>query len=429
MTRSSRPRRSRWRLALLLLALAPVVAFIVLVAWSQLAVSGAKREWADFRKNQAPLEVRVPARPANDAALACERAAETLGLNLVPPRSGRPPSTTFEGAGRKEVRSWSRTGLDGPQAELPAPPHEVERWLDLHREELEALVQAATADPPPRWDVNLGAPEQIGYDRMNHFVEAQRLLTAHARRQVQRGSSAEAWGSLLAAWRLNAAIAAEREILPVLMSLGLRGELLRLARRMPAPLPEWTRSVGDTSPLPGLELLLEVQAHRTLEVAELPDPFGALSFPARKPPWHAPISNALLRPVLRLVGAREARVALDLARELDARGLCELPAIQQAVQARHGGGPLPSFGLDALSEIPERWFRVEIERELTARVLAVRRWQAEGSRGPAPAFEPAPCPDVDWSLALDGDGGFALRWRGTRTGLPADLVLDHVAQD
>lgn len=109
MTPPAGPRRRRLRLAVLLLPLVPVVAFFVLAAWSHLAAREVKRERAAVRGHAFQPATRLPARPAEKAALVCERTAQASAL---PPCAAPPPS----------VASARAAPARRPERNSPPPP-------------------------------------------------------------------------------------------------------------------------------------------------------------------------------------------------------------------------------------------------------------------------------------------------------------------
>jgi hypothetical protein len=378
-----------------------------------------------------------PDRETNASARRAEELSAALGIDIAPrsAQDGTRPDPDALGRYQRSmvaVRHYAMREIERDRPGREPPPEAARRFLVEQRGSLDALCSQLVTAEPPRWARRLSTLTRPPLPNLKGQIELHRLLVANALHRAHAEDLDGAARSLEASWRLGAELRDQPLLVPQLMAL----EVARLqfgALRRIEPLPSvWEQRLAQLDFRTSIFTALQLEGWEWMQLVDpgsvLPDEDAARS-PVRR----------VLRPYLSLCATQHGEAwhqrLLQLS-ELDS--LCDGSwrdrGITLAVQQPAWNLPARQVGFGNLDELLPRLARWELDREMTAKLLALRRARAEsGGRWPAslPGIQAsASCPADRWVYERLPDGGAALAfsrridWGDLRG---AELPLRYVA--
>lgn len=313
-------------------------------------------------------------RPADATARQLEPLAAKAGIDLVPEHRGaRSGSPMPKGMGTAlsdylAQASWSRERT---------PPPEVRKWLDDNAAALTEVELWMTTREPPRWEEDVWKIDSP----LPNLLGCQRLHRALLARALAATDPAESERALHAAWQLDRAQLQRTEVISVLMGMaGTRtlGEALREIDVDPDP---WLRRIEEAETDVEQATKRMMRAYPLapwLMAHDLPTATAAMSGHRVWRNRRERVLAGLAQPFVLADFSGRVEDTLAALRELEAADPCAEPASVPTPWPRRVTADA-WFEQDDITEPWARMRRVQLDLELTRRVLLVKRMRREGT--------------------------------------------------
>jgi hypothetical protein len=370
------------------------MALALLLAWALLPHPTPKPSAAalsaveEFRGAAADARARHPSVEANAAARKLEEIAAALGADLAPPLPDRAHPTLTEGDRLKKagLSAYLVHHVESAEDVVAPPPLPATAYLADHADDVDRLADALLAETAPVWELATPHRDDSPEPSYEGHMNAQRVLLCRALSEIERRRYGSAARYLEASWRLKEATAARPSIMWQMLAIAAARWELGVLRKMPTSDPGWPQ-----------RLTFAVQRSRTLDVvgeelllSDRADRFTEADYAE---------SVAYLKGLERV------------AQDLNTMDPCSLTrAASQSVWRRALGEAGQSSAGDIvapnLGNMVRRAYRLQLEGELTAKILQLR------SGGGAFEPESAVCPGARWSSYQLPDGSTNVRFAG-----------------
>ncbi|HEX4439202.1 MAG TPA: hypothetical protein VH854_03970 [Thermoanaerobaculia bacterium] len=339
-----------------------------------------------------------PAVAVNDEALRLEALAAKLGVDLSPPLPGRAHPLLAE---RDLVQRLRFGGYVSDRAEsandaIPAPAAAMEGFLVDHAETLEGIRALLVSQTLPRWAMDLAKSKAAEPDpNTEGTLILHRLLLTNALIAARDGRSADAETWLEASWRLKESTADRPSLTWQLITIAVSRWEAGVLRKLPSSDAGWTE-----------RMRFRPQRDRTLRAMNDDMVIGVTDIsPEELSRWSpADLIDGIGRAVEWLGKMNPCRFAHAEAEEW------WKPFFPGPIEKTLAGIAMPSLGSAA-----HRLYRLQIEGELTTRVLEARR-ALMSADAPAPGTssdaESEVCPGARWSTLAQPGGGAHVRFDG-----------------
>ncbi len=452
---TAKPRRPAVvRVALTALALFLLVAVVVsglLIAIAK-RESAVRREWEQRLGSVEELLGRYPPRQANRSALEVEALSAALGIDIATRGYEDRRRPTDEAlAAHKTIKTdlhiYLGRQLERADSKIAAPPDEVLAFVERSEANLDALRRHLLGAEQPRWEYDLEALFAAPIPNLLGHIDLQKLLLTHALLAARRGETRSALDDLEASWRLNAALRDDPVLITQLVAMTntrFQAGVLRRVEAVPVLWQQRMRDIGFRETLPTAMLLegwiwSRITANQrfdaTATAPELPYAVeGMGDWGDRVRGWWAKGIGPYVRLCLADASDRWRLHVEGLSRfeHLCNRDLAELrslPAVKAPRWNAFGEIITPNLGAPI-----ERLARLELDTELTARILELRSLRdAEGGwPDPLPAnWSTAACPEDRWIVERAEQDAITIRLGSERDWLDGpgtSLPLNHTLQ-
>jgi len=395
----------RWRqLALksaLALLAASVAVYVIALSAARFLHERSQHAWDERVGTSEQIASRYPAEAASPSAIAVERLAMGLGLDLTPEsRNERPPPAEGH-AGRSRsipdsVFQFVHEELADSSASVNEPPEDVLGALAGMQPGLAAIRDHLMHAPPPRWETNLDELLEPVVPDLEGIIQLHRLLAADALIHARAGAHDAAEANLVASWRLNESLRESPVFLSQIIAVAIARLQIGLLRRIDvADVEAWRERLHDHDYRESVKTALWLEGWAFSRLGES-DILG------ERPSWPA-LGRASLTLPLELYCIADFN-----ARELDGLDwLASQPADcpgdgtgRSAVRERSGLCGSGGRGFDYGARLLEDITRLELGIELTDRWIALSRSRAgageelETSRATSSS---AVCPGDIWT--------------------------------
>jgi hypothetical protein len=371
---------------------------LALAVWA-LAVSAQATDGAEVaRRARERLIVRHPTVSVNDEALRLETLAAGVGVDLAPPLPDRahPLLAERDLIQRLGLAAYLSDRVESADDAVPAPSPEIDRFLADRAEALNGIRALLVSKTLPRWALDLSKSRGVEPDPntegplvLHRILLTKALLEARA----DRAGEAELW--LEASWRLKESTAERPSLTWQLIAIAASRWQAGVLRKLRASDAGWAERMRF---LP--------QRDRTLRAMNDDMVMGAVDFaPEELSKWSpAEFLDGMARAVESL--GRTNPCAFS---QVDAQGWWK-SFFSGPIEKTLAGIAMPSLGKAA-----HKLFRLEIEGELTIRVVEARRARSS-PEAPAPGTasdaESRVCSAGRWSTLAMPDGGAHVRFDG-----------------
>lgn len=398
---------------------------LLLGAWAAIApaivrhhVESVRLECEAMMPELATISVRHPAQEANSAALALERAADPLGIDMVPRARGglgnadrRPNVAAIEG--QHDLWQWLQRELATPSGATSHPPEPAARLLADGAAGLEEVRAILLTGELPRWESGDPARAESPIPNLLGHIHLNRRLLADALANGASGIRDEAARSLEASLRLSESVMLRPETISQFVGIAMAKQFATALRKIPSMPQDLAARLDASRVCAGFAEGILADAATHLGWAEHG---GDFSFMARR--RDSRLAGWITNPLDAWACAASARDEVELARLLRDPARLGVPV---APGSRSGFGWSGDVGARRLDQ-------VLVQFELTRKVAQIRRLRAADSTDPWPAsvpgIEESACRDLRWkysggeTFSLVPEGA-ALDWLGLGNDDPA----------
>lgn len=338
-----------------------------------------QRAWTRIQARLGDCEARFAPGSTNEAALLLEERAVRLGVVLSPPETrGVASRAANEAEDTQPIREALRAYLellDVPDDAIGKPPELVRRFLGDHSAALDALRGGVPERSPSRWEAGEAPGQSAGppSDIVGH-VRLQRLLIAESLRKSLAGEEGAAEKTMAAAWKLNQALVRRPSTISQMMAIAITRWQMAALRKMDGLSAEWPKRLWERNHRDSYYATLDCEAMKSFRATAESEATQTAEF-----------SSATLDLTALLRRQEPCAYSPETARGIFRK------AFGQGTEA------MPN-----LQEASYRFFRAEVERELTALVLRARRQRAETGAWPRElhGLASSVCPGASWSYQI-----------------------------
>jgi hypothetical protein len=351
---------------------------------------------AVVRQAKERLIARRPAIAVNEEALRLEQLAAGIGVDLAPPLPGRAHPLLAErdlvqGLG---LNAYLSDRVESADDTIPAPAAAIENFLAERAEALQGIRALLVSKTLPQWAMDLSKSKAVEPDPSTQGpLVLHRILLTKALIEARAGRAAEAELWLEASWRLKESNADRPSLTWQLLAVAVSRWEAGVLRKLPSSDAGWSERMRF---LPQRDRMLRAMYDDLV--------IGILDISDEEVSKWSP-----------------ADLLEEIGRSVDWLGKVDPCAFPHAEADRYwkpffpgpieqilAGIVMPNVGTAA-----HRLFRLQIEGELTARVLAARRAAADSpAPGTASASDSAVCPAARWSTLLQPGGGAHVQFDG-----------------
>lgn len=376
--------------------------------------AGVRHRWVGTFGDRDDVLARYPVREANASALELERLAASLGIDLVPrtaenrerPERGR---TEFRDV-KRELGTYLSDELERPSRRVEPPPPALAAFLDEHREEIEAIHRHLVDAEIPLWERRVDLLYAAPIPNLLGHIDLHKLLTADALARLHGGDREGALAGLEATWKLHRSLLEDPLLIEQLIAIAETRGALGLLRKIDSPPEPWRDRLFEDD---FRERFLEALTFEGWVLAQVGESEHTVSRgQGLLDRTVETLAGPYVRYRLAVVSDRHRRQMEDFSR---VRVLCDenlgrfgpsleapLPWWQRAIP-----DPLPDF-----TGSIERLARLEVDLEMTAKILeieAMRRAGDEGWPERIPGIERSSvCPDDSWTYSRAPAGSVSL---------------------
>jgi hypothetical protein len=344
------------------------------------------------------LLARHPAVAVNDEALRLERLAVGVGIDLAPPLPGRAHPLLAEQDNVKKLGlgAYLSSSVESADDAIPAAPASAAQFLAERAAPLEEIRALLVSDTPPRWAMDLAKSRASEPDPNSEGpLVLHRLLLTKALAEARAGRPVEAELWLEASWRLKESTADRPSLTWQLSAIAMSRWQAGVLRKLPSSDPGWIE-----------RMRFRAQRDRTFRAMNDDMVLGIVDFSSEELSKWSPAD--LLDGIGRSVESLEKTDPCVFPRA-EAEAWWK-PFFPGPIEKTLAGIAMPSLGSAA-----HHLYRLQIEGELTSRVVAARRALSAvdpAAPGPASQAESGVCPGARWSTLLQPDGGAHVRFDG-----------------
>ncbi|MCB1032711.1 MAG: hypothetical protein KDD47_02625, partial [Acidobacteria bacterium] len=392
----SNPRGVRWGTVLLIGLLALLSAISLLYLRIDRQNRALEETWRQSLGGKTFLEA-YPPREDNAVVRELKTRAPRLGvlLNLASEPEQVSLSEEARAANRQlhsTIREYVRAMAEAVDGDFAPAPVEVQEFLGVKADELDAIEALLVGPQPAIWELDLTRGYEVQIPNYLGVLQLHRLLLVRAGERIRLGDESSALETLEAAWRLQEGVGNS----PVLIAELIRQAMVRTQQpllRAVCNVPEvWLQRLEELDLLGSTFRSLQAEAWVPFYVSYQPLPLGKEGD-----------DSHLVRAGLRDF-ARRLQGSLERLREQDLRNL-DSEAFMKAEMDR-----LPRWQYIARMLYPnflDAWSKaahLELSVELTRLVWAERQRRAAGAEPLAAVRRPSRIQGLDWIYELSDEG-------------------------
>ena len=186
--------------------------------------------------------------PRNAAADAIGELGPALGIAFEPPsaRGEGGSGANVQAVNRSGVGAWVDAQIQSEADSVGDPPAELREFLEQRREAFWSVVATLEKDEPD-WGPYLDAEGNLRVPLMG-IVRLERLLVAAALVEEHDGDRIDAARAMEAAWSLGRAVALQRLLMPQLIAMAAERMQDGALRKMQEPSLAWLGRLGGEGP-------------------------------------------------------------------------------------------------------------------------------------------------------------------------------------
>jgi hypothetical protein len=344
------------------------------------------------------LIARRPPVAVNDEALRLERLAAGIGIDLAPPLPDRahPLLAEKDLVQRLGLGAYLNDRVESADDSIPEPPAAIARFLSDRAEPLEEIRALLVSAKPPRWALDVAKSRAAEPDPNTEGpLVLHRVLLGKALADARAGKSRDAELWLEASWRLKESTGDRPSLTWQLIAIAVSRWEAGVLRKLPSSDPGWME-----------RMRFAPQRERTFRAMSDDLVIGLVDFPSEELSKWSPAE--LLDGISRSVSWLEKQDPCAFPKSEEDRWWT--PFFPGPIEKTLAGIAMPS-----IAQAAHRLYRLQIEGELTARVLAARRVVSavEAGAGPSPQADSAVCAGGGrWSSLVQPDGGAHVRFDG-----------------
>jgi len=344
--------------------LSPLLA-IALTSPSGLAQENASKLLKDFEK-------RFPPTKKNSAAEEVERLSIALGIDWAPRSKGRHPSeedsARYNAAG---FNTWLDAQVTTPDESIAAAPPQMIAFLEERQAALWQLTRRLERDTPS-WNYDSRTFSSPRADLLP-TLKVQRLLLSAALCEERSARHVEAGRLLEAAWSLQQFLGGRPDLPSQMFAIAMEKSLVGALRKISEPSSGWLHRVSSARPW---KALIDSYANEPLVVrAGGADEGDTVLFDPLVRGW-----RSIAEKLRRRGPCRAARLSADeFWKPID-------DELRRAAKRGKGDRSMVSKASESISSVTyfqtlRRGARLAVDRELTARILALRQTRAADPEG------------------------------------------------
>lgn len=427
-------------------------------------VDAAWKDYAGIALSEVPQ--RFPSQETNDAALKLEAAVAKLGICLAPTASDaktcprNAPTTEavkeYEALSVKDAKGKARSlitdyvnhQMERPDRFIEPPPAVLQAYLAAHQADLDAITNLLD-DQSAHWGFKTESLNLTSAINLGAHIRLNRLFAANALSALQSGNYARGGVDLQAMERLEKFLFVQPGIVNTLINLSERRALLALLRKanygyqLPNagnPVANWKQQfrIGhlyETWATSSREAITKIESLNSVDFdsdLNLIKNHQTESIPLGKRLWQRLFSpwNQLSVMQISLANIHDSRLFLSGDRCHPVLNVTQLPGISISNPVWYmpfsGGLQHPKLSwwnptgkiIYAIAapngnEVA-RGFRLELESELTEKVLKLRAARQANGNWPSviPGIESSVCKNEKWNYAVTPDGSATLAFSG-----------------
>jgi len=411
--------------------------FVVLAGVASYKVSSVERRWAETWGTQEEIFERYPATDPDAAALELERLTAPLGIDTAtrsdedrtrPDKDVATANAEFRGA----LGPWSSAQLERGHRTIDPPPAEVLAYLESHEPRLEAIRRHLTRGVVPRWEMHLEDGVDAPIRNLLGHINLQKLLVGDALVKAHQGDHVTAQRDLEAGWTLLRSLRGDPFLISQLIAVADARLITGALRQIENPSAVWRERMFEHDFRDSFTDALKYEGWHWTKIEDT-SAYAGLSGVAKR------VMINVAKPYFKLCMADVSDVYLERLENLDeVTAICDYDLSSRQADLDI---PIPRWNLFGGLVVPnlgnalDRLARLEVDLELTARLLDLEQRRLEG-RGSWPDFlsdgeASIACPKDRWVYEATDDGSMTLAlsrelsWselRGHK--LPTTFVID-----
>ncbi|HYM60196.1 MAG TPA: hypothetical protein VEZ11_04820 [Thermoanaerobaculia bacterium] len=351
---------------------------------------------------------RYPAHPASTEALQLVTLAAPLGVELRQARAVPLHRKVGEQAALAAIAeplgAFVNLHFSRPTDVIDAPPAALGDYLETHAGPIESLRRhLVDHNGRIQWAVDLTKGTDMPFPNLLGHMQLSRLLAADALVRARRGDNPGAWEDLHAIWSLGGALRSRPEIISQLIALAGARIANALARKLPAPAPQWHQELAQFD--------LETPALWAMQAEAWRESFAIESFGLGDGSRGDRAFSLALLPYTRLASAGmidQQRFAI--ARLVATGQTCAFNGSEldgKVIEAApHWNFAARVASTMRLGSSWQRLRRYSLEAEGTSKIVALKKARIDnGGSWPAtvPGLTTSRCSDGRWLYAVTGD--------------------------
>jgi hypothetical protein len=396
------------------------------------------RAWAETLGSWDDMLAEYPARAANRSALEVERLSAAAGIDIAPlmaqgrarPSAGSGP--IFDGDTKAAVFEYLEAQLESAKLESDPPPEVVSDFLATVEPQIDDLARHLHGAATPHWELDVEQGFEMQIPNLLGHINLQRLLSADALARASRGDNDGALRNLEASWKLNETLRTDPALITQLVSMAIARIQVGTLRHLDPVPAVWSERVLSHDYKNSLVAALRFEGLVWTRLDEV------YPYTQQRSAWQAVVTTAS-KPYVRWcatdIGESWRQRVVKLS-ELDWFCDRDFSAVgaDLAIDVPWWNRVGHAVAIPNLAATPIRVGRYELDAEITAKLLELRRARREnGGRWPdsVPGIRTSRvCPEDAFVYGVADDGtlrfefGRPIEWEGQQGArLPNAYVL------
>jgi hypothetical protein len=402
----------------------------------------AERQEIAIEKEVTEFLKKFPYRPSNASAIKLQTLAARLGIKIDAPTSNGSSIAKTEqqafAAIEKTLTRYLETQSAKTSDRLGAPPLELVNYLKTRAQTLTALRNHLRYYKTPDWGTNLHWIESGDVTRplpsFLGLVRLQKLLLLDAIEQHDRGNQRQVLENLEASWQLTKSVQNRPELISQFASIMLTRNQLGVLRHLDNLPSHWIKRLSEHHYHQSVVTALKSESFfyyaftqhlSSSRLTQIDRELGTdyeEEYPGLK--W----SGIAGKIYLRHTGISRYQAVKDLRDRLTEVNACESNSADLP-PTKNWGNIEEISGFYSVPEVIQKASQIELETELTQRILQAKTIAAKEGKSPRslPNLASSVCPGFQWVYQPSTDGKASITLNPTpnftRSGLPLSYTL------
>jgi hypothetical protein len=427
-------KHSLWLLKYTSLAFIGGAIAIVLAAWLWSGVriwqkgKAVQQSWVQMTGKtpeayfQAALQ-RFPKSGMNETARRLEELTTRLGIfNPMPNRyyDGKQKGATGP-FGTVDVPAHVLSQLRKPSDDLDAAPGELQRYLQTHRADLDALYSLIQRNDIPRWETDVAQLVRAPAPGLLYHRQLQGLIALDILDRTRKRQNLLAVQALEASWRVSQSLRERPELISHMVATSMLKLQMEVMRKMESVPGEWQARLAVKTWQESFLRTMEFDALVMSQYVADPSNLGV-------PRWFHPFYGPLGKPVRRLAKLEILEVAQETLSAVRTSDFCrggpdrEFERLENSRSSWNLG---TRFGITNYLRAWKTSVQTLAQMELTRKVLQVKeaRRYARDSKWPdrLGEMESVLCPEARWVHEVAPSGTIQIQCRNLPEWLKAEF--------